>query len=132
MWDAILDGEEVSVNPTSDWVRRALSDAKSHQDKFICLLRDANDQMNALYVDGAFVMEWYRAEEGGHLAGFRIGDAPAEMPKKPGFLTRFFQPPPPVLGSRLSLEDAARMLDQYVAGAQEFTGFEWKKIRDRR
>ncbi|MDE1467367.1 hypothetical protein [Aurantiacibacter sp. D1-12] len=128
MWDAIIDGEEVRVKPTSAWIRRALSLSKMHDDRFICLLRDAGDQMNALYVDGAFVMEWYRAEEGGPLAGFRPGEKRKEQPTRSGFFARLFGERQPIVGSRIPLEAAATILDAYVAGANEFDGLEWQRI----
>lgn len=126
--DAIVDGKEDYVNPTPEWIRQALAMTPDYEDRFVCLMRDPDDQMNALYVDDAFVLEWYSASEGGHLAGFRKGEAPAIMPKRLGLIARLFGSKSPLHGSRISLDEAATVLDSYVSGAKYFEGIEWKRI----
>ena len=126
--DAIIAGEEELVDPSPEWVRKTLqqvSRAADENDRFVCLIRDGGDQMNALCVDGAWVMEWYRSDMGGHMAGFRTGQAPDRLPRRRGFLASLFKGPSPLNGSRISSGEAAAMLDSYVAGAQAFAGFEW-------
>ena len=129
--DAIVAGEEETVDPAPEWVRETLqkvSRAAHEHDRFICLIRSGDDQLNALCADGAWVMEWYRTDQGGHLAGFRSGQAPDRLPRRRGFLARLFKGPSPISGSRISTSEAAAMLDSYVAGAQSFAGFEWVKL----
>ncbi|MGB3165420.1 MAG: hypothetical protein WBA68_01440 [Alteraurantiacibacter sp.] len=48
IWDAIVFGDEAAVEPTPEWISATLADAPSRVDAFICLLRDASDQMNAI------------------------------------------------------------------------------------
>ena len=126
IWNAIVFGDEAAVEPTPEWIRATLEDAPSRLDPFICLLRNAEDQMNAIATDGGFVLEWYRTDMGGHLAGFRLRDAPPGRLKRPGFFKSLFGKSQPIHGSRLSLEDAAAMMDAYVAGGSNFEGFVWR------
>ena len=125
-WDAIVFGDEAAVEPTPEWIRATLADAPSRADPFICLLRNADDQMNAIATDGGFVLEWYRADMGGHLAGFRLRDAPPGRLKRTGFFKSLFGKSQPIYGSRLSLDDTAAMLDAYVAGASVLDDFVWR------
>ena len=131
MWPAIIAGNEAEVEPSPEWHRKILAEIRlvDHPlDQFICLLRGDEDQLNVLAVDGAFVLDWYRGDMGGHVVGFRKGQAPAQLPREPGFLARLLGASrPPIQGSRISLEEAARVLDAYIEGAWDFPAFEWKR-----
>jgi hypothetical protein len=130
MMYAIVGAEEETVDPTPQWVRETLeraSSAAGEHGRFVCLVRDDDDQLNALYVDGAWVMEWYRGDWGGHHCGFRSGEAPESLPRQRGFWARLFKGLSPLFGSRISTTEAASMLDLYVGGAQNFANFEWVK-----
>ena len=131
-WSAIIAGEEAVVEPTPQWVRSTLGQIRlmDHEaDRFVCLIRNADDQMNVLVVDDGFVLEWFLASEGGHLAGFRRGLEPAHMPKRPGFLATLFGARMVPQGSPMPLEEAARVLDAYANGAKKFPSLVWKKLR---
>lgn len=132
MMDAVIAGEEQRVDPSPEFLRTTLArlgGEPDEHDRFICLIRDGDDQLNALWTEGAWVMEWYRGDAGGHCAGFRTGQAPAEIPRRRGFLTRLFRGPEPLRGSRVSLNEAATMLMAYANGAETFAGWEWIPIR---
>ena len=131
-WPAVIAGDEAEVEPTPQWIRSTLGQIRLHEheaERFICLIRSGDDQMNVLAVDGAFVLEWFLASEGGHLAGFRTGQEPARIAKRPGLLARLFGARSPLHGSRISLEEASQVLDAYVSGANTFPAFVWKNIR---
>ena len=128
---AVLAGEELEVDPTPEFVRTTLAQFATYeheQDRFICLIRGEEDQLNVLQTDDAYVMEWYLGSEGGHLAGYRSSQAPAQLPRRRGFFASLFKGPSPLHGTRISLEEAASILDAYVDGATSFDDFEWVKI----
>ena len=127
-WDAVIGGKEEKVFPTDSWIKFTLSDVRHRSKKaerFVCLIRNEEDQLNALCVNGAFILEWYRQSAGGRLIASRAGEKPTECFERLSLIARFFGAKRQIQGSLFDLNEAATIFEAYVNGATEFPSIAW-------
>ena len=130
--NAIVRGDECRIKPTPTWMRENLAILRTgsrSDERFVCLIRGPEDQLNVLSEQDGFVLEWYCGTRGGALVAYREGEGQDHRPqRRKGFFAGMLSGPRMVLGSRFSLEAAATVLDAYVGGADDFPALHWKPL----